>query len=78
MLCCCAEVGKEHLMVTCTLFVNAQHTCSPVKYPYWLAHRLLLPIWYFIKLYDVEKILINVGIVNNEKPGYCHLTSMSQ
>ena len=37
---------KTSVAVTFTLFVNAQQTFSPVKYPYCVLQRLLLSIQY--------------------------------
>ena len=49
---------KSSVAVTFTLFVNAQLTFSPVKYPYRaLLRRLLLSIQYP----NVEEIYINVS-----------------
>ena len=48
------------LTVTFALFLNAQLTFSPVKYPYCVPHRLLLSIGIPCWLYDVEEIYINV------------------
>ena len=47
---------KSSVAVASTLFVNAQLTFSPVKYPYCVLHRLLLSIQYP----NVEEIYINV------------------
>ena len=47
---------KSSVAVTFTLFVNAQLTFSPVKYPYCVLRRLLLSIQYP----NVEEIYINV------------------
>ena len=50
---------KSSVAVTFTLFVNAQLTFSPVKYPYCALRRLLLSIQYP----NVEEIYINVLVL---------------
>ena len=50
---------KSSVAVTFTLFVNAQLTFSPVKYPYCVLRRLLLSIQYP----NVEEIYINVLVL---------------
>ena len=49
---------KSSVAVTFTLFVNAQLTFSPVKYPYCALCRLLLSIQYP----NVEEMYINVSV----------------
>ena len=49
---------KSFVAVTFTLFVNAQLTFSPVKYPYCALRRLLLSIQYP----NFEEIYINVSV----------------
>ena len=49
---------NSSVAVTFTLFVNAQLTFSPVKYPYCALRRLLLSIQYP----NVEEMYINVSV----------------
>ena len=49
---------KSSVTVTFTLFVNAQLTFSPVKYPYCVLCRLLSSIQYP----NIEEIYINVSV----------------
>ena len=50
---------KSSVTVTFTLFVNAQLTFSPVKYPHCVLRRLLLSIQYP----NVEEIYVNVLVL---------------
>ena len=57
---CMLELEKKSsVAVTFTLFVNAQLTFSPLKYPYCVLRRLLLSIQYP----NVEEIYINVLVL---------------
>ena len=49
---------KKALTLTYTLFLNAQQTFPPVKYPYCLTHCLLSSIRHPRRLYDVEEIYV--------------------
>ena len=58
---------KSSVTVTFTLFLNAQLTFPPVKYPYCVLHCLLLSFSIPCSLDDVEEICYNVGTVYTER-----------
>ena len=51
---------KSSVTVTFTLFINAQLTFSPVKYPYCVLRCLLLSIQYP----NIEEIYVNVSVLS--------------